>query len=59
MFEMEHIGNRDEINADADDFAWTVAFVKSYGRTKAQLNVYSEKELDDVGVALRFTTTIK
>ena len=59
MFELEHVGNRDELNADADDFAWTVGLVKSYGRTKAQFNVFSEKELDDVAVALRFTTTIK
>lgn len=59
MFELEHIGNRDELNAGADDFAWTVGLVKSYGRTKAQLNVFSENELDDVAVALRFTTTIK
>ncbi len=59
MFEVEHIGNRDELNDGADDFAWTVGLVKSYGRTKAQLNVFSEEELDDVAVALRFTTTIK
>ena len=59
MFELEHVGDRDEINEGADDFAWAVALIKSYGRTKAQLNVFSEKELDDVGIALRFTTTIK
>lgn len=59
LFEFERIGDRDELNAGADDFAWTVGLVKSYGRTKAQLNFYSEDELSDVAVALRFTTTIK
>lgn len=59
MFEVEYIKDRDELNAGADEFAWTVAFVKTYGRTKAQLNIFSEKELKDVAAALRFTTTIK
>ena len=59
MFEVEYVKDRDELNADADEFAWTVAFVKTYGRTKAQLNIFSEKELKDVAAALRFTTTIK
>ncbi|MCK9182250.1 MAG: hypothetical protein M0P13_05155 [Fibrobacteraceae bacterium] len=59
MFEFERINDRDELNAGADDFAWTVGLTKSFGRTKAQLNLYSEDELDDVAAALRFTTTIK
>mgnify|MGYP004615452891 FL=1 len=59
MFEVEYIKDRDELSLDADEFAWTVAFVKTYGRTKAQLNIFSEKELKDVAAALRFTTTIK
>ena len=59
MFEVEYIQDRDELSAGADEFAWTVAFVKTYGRTKAQLNIFSEKELKDVAAALRFTTTIK
>ena len=59
MFEVEYIKDRDELNAGADEFAWTVGFVKTYGRTKAQLNIYSENEISDVAAALRFTTTIK
>ena len=58
-FEVEHINDRDELNKGADDFAWTVGLIKTLGRTKAQLNVYSGDELDDVTAALRFTTTIK
>jgi hypothetical protein len=61
MLEAEYLKNRDEINKDADDFAYTVSLIKKLGKAKAQLNIYSGNELKakDVTVALRVTTTIK
>jgi hypothetical protein len=55
MFELEHISDRDELmkNEDASDYGWTVGMIKSFGRTKAQLNFFSEDELNDVAAALR------
>ena len=57
---MEYVNSRDELNADADDWAWAAGIVKKLGsRTKAQVSVYSENELSDVAFSARITTTIK
>lgn len=60
--EVEYIKDRDQIDPkkpDADDLAWTVALVKTIGKSKMQFSVYSEETLSDVGMAFRLTTTIK
>ena len=58
-YEMEYVRDRDDIQADADELAWTVAMVKTIGKSKLQFSVYSEKEMTDVGLAFRLTTTFK
>ncbi len=60
--EVEYIKNRDQVDAkkpDADDLAWTVALVKTIGKSKMQFSVYNEEKLDDIALAFRLTTTIK
>ena len=58
--ELEYVGNRDEIQADADELAWTVSLIKKFGKhSKIQLSAYSEKELSDVAIAARFTASIQ
>ena len=58
--ELEYVGDRDEIQADADELAWTVSFIKKFGKhSKIQLSAYSEKELSDVAIAARFTASIQ
>ncbi len=62
MFEMEYIKDRADLSKsqpDADDLAWTVALVKSIGKSKLQFSVYSEETLSDVGLAFRLTSTFK
>lgn len=63
MVEWEFIHKRDNLYAVTehtyDDWAWTVAWVKSIGKSKLQFSVYSENEMSDVGLAFRLTTTIK
>lgn len=59
MFELEYVRDRDEIQANADELAWTVALVKNIGKSKLQFSVYSEETLSDVGLAFRLTSTIK
>jgi hypothetical protein len=63
MVEWEYINKRDNLyavpNHTYDDWAWTVAYVKSIGKAKLQFSVYSENELSDVGLAFRLTSTIK
>lgn len=62
MFEMEYIKDRQEIHnskAEMDDLAWTVALVKTIGKSKLQLSAYSENEMTDLGLAFRLTTTFK
>lgn len=58
--ELEYISNRDELQADADEIAWTVSLIKKIGkRSKIQLSAYSEKEVSDVAIAARFTATVQ
>lgn len=58
--ELEYISNRDELQADADEIAWSFGFIKKVGsRTKFQVTAYSEKEVSDVALAARVTTTIQ
>jgi hypothetical protein len=58
--ELEYISNRDELQADADELAWTVSLIKKIGkRSKIQLSAYSEKEVSDVAIAARFTATVQ
>ena len=58
--ELEYLSNRDELNADADELAWTVSLIKKIGkRTKVQLSAYSENEVSDVAIAARLTATIQ
>lgn len=58
--ELEYVGDRDEIQADADELAWTVSLIKKFGKhSKIQLSAYSEKELSDVAIAARFTASIQ
>lgn len=60
MFELEYVRDRgDKIQPGADELAWTVALVKTIAKQKLQLSVYSEKEVTDVGIAFRLTSTIK
>ncbi|SHL27966.1 hypothetical protein [Fibrobacter sp. UWEL] len=62
MAELEYIKDRDQVDAkkpNADELAWTVALVKTVGKSKLQFSVYSEETLSDVGMAFRLTTTIK
>lgn len=58
--EIEYIKDRDELNKDADELGWAVGLVKKIGsRSKAQVSLYSEKEISDIALAARLTTTIK
>ena len=58
--ELEYVGDRDEIQAGADELAWTVSAIKKFGkRTKLQVSAYSEKEVSDVAIAARVTATIQ
>jgi hypothetical protein len=63
MVEWEYINKRDNLyqvmEHTYDDWAWTVAYVKKIASSKLQFSVYSEKELSDVGLAFRLTTTFK
>ena len=63
MVEWEYINKRDNLyqvmQHTYDDWAWTVAYVKKIASSKLQFSVYSEKELSDVGLAFRLTTTFK
>lgn len=63
MVEWEYINKRDNLyaapNGTYDDWAWTVAYVKSIGKSKLQFSVFSENEMSDVGLAFRLTSTIK
>ena len=63
MVEWEYINKRDNLygapKGTYDDWAWTVAYVKSIGKSKIQFSVYSENEMSDVGLAFRLTSTIK
>lgn len=62
MVEWEYINDREDLytgNDKIDDWAWTVALVKSIGKSKLQFSIYSENEMTDVGLAFRLTTTIK
>ena len=58
--ELEYVSHRDELNAGADELAWTVSFIKKLGsHSKIQLTAFSEKKASDVALAARFTATIK
>lgn len=58
--ELEYVNDRDQIEADADELAWTVSAIKKIGkRSKVQLSVYSETKSSDVALAARFTSTIQ
>ena len=58
--ELEYVSHRDELNADADNLAWTVSLIKKLGsHSKIQLTAFSEKKTSDVALAARFTATIK
>ncbi len=58
--EIEYIKDRDELNKDADELGWAVGLVKKIGsRSKAQVTLYSEREISDVALAARLTTSIK
>ena len=58
--ELEYFSKRDELQADADELAWTVSLIKKIGkRSKIQLSAYSEKEVSDVAIAARFTATVQ
>ena len=58
--ELEYVGDRDEIQAGADELAWTVSLIKKFGKhSKIQLSAYSETELSDVAIAARFTASIQ
>ena len=62
MFEIEYMKDRSDLYTkenDASDFAWTVALTKKFFKSKLQFSVYSEEELNDIGLAMRLTTTIK
>ena len=62
MFEVEYIKDRDELSSkqpNASELAWTAAMVKKLGSSKLQFSVYSEEELNDIGLAFRITTTIR
>jgi hypothetical protein len=54
------VGDRDELNAGADELAWTVSAIKKFGkRTKLQVSAYSENKVSDVALAARVTATIQ
>ena len=59
--EFEYVNDREEISGKgADNGAWAVGLVKKAGdHAKLQLSLYSEKELSDVAVSARLTTTFK
>lgn len=58
--ELEYLSNRNELQADADEIAWTVSLIKKFGkRSKIQLSAYSENEVSDVAIAARFTATVQ
>ena len=58
--ELEYVADRDEIQADADELAWTVSLIKKLGKHgKIQLSAYSENEVSDVAIAARFTASIQ
>ncbi len=58
--EIEYVNDRDELNADADEVAWTVSAIKKFGkRTKLQVSAYSENKVSDVALAARVTATIQ
>ena len=58
--ELEYVSHRDELNAGADELAWTVSLIKKIGsHSKIQLTAFSEKKASDVALAARFTATIK
>ena len=60
--EWERIGDRSFIhNTDKkmDDWAWTIAASRKFGKTRIQLSSYSGDKLDDIGLAFRLTTTFK
>ena len=62
LFEVEYIKDRDEVSAkqpNASELAWTAALVKKLGKSKLQFSVYSEEELNDIGLAFRLTSTIR
>lgn len=58
--EFEYIGDRDELNSDADEIGWSVGVVKKLGsKTKLQVGLYSETEVSDVALAARVTSTLQ
>ena len=58
--ELEYVSHRDELNAGADELAWTMSLIKKIGsHSKIQLTAFSEKKASDVALAARFTATIK
>ena len=58
--ELEYVADRDEIQAGADELAWTVSLIKKLGKhSKIQLSAYSENEVSDVAIAARFTASIQ
>jgi hypothetical protein len=58
--ELEYVSDRDELEADADEIAWTASLIKKFGkRTKIQFSAYSEQKVSDVALAVRLTSTIK
>ena len=58
--ELEYFKDRDELNKDADELAWTVSLIKKFGKhSKIQLSAYSENEIADVAIAARFTASIQ
>ena len=61
MVEWEYINKRSNLYryGSYDEWAWTVAYVKKIASSKLQFSVYSERELSDVGLAFRLTTTFK
>lgn len=58
--EAEFIKDRDQLSSkesDADNLAWTLAFVKKIKNTKIQFGVYSEEKINNVGLATRISTS--
>jgi hypothetical protein len=58
MLEVEYLKNRDELVADADELAWSVALAKSLGRTKIQFAVFSDTKIDKPATGIRVTTSL-
>ena len=57
--EFEYVKDREDFEEGADDFAWTVGIVKKINsHLKIQYNIYSEKEISDVAMGLRLTTSL-